>query len=89
MSKTHRGRTAWPIALTESSVPFLFQIGIPILGIVGSSDPSIEEMKELKKLLPVIDLKIIEGVTHGSPTGSHRQAEFAEYIHKFTTFHSK
>ncbi len=28
INKTHRGRTAWPIALTELSVAFLFQIGM-------------------------------------------------------------
>jgi pimeloyl-ACP methyl ester carboxylesterase len=41
-------------------------VKVPTLGIVGSLDPYMAGMRELKKLRPAMTLLVVEGATHGS-----------------------
>ena len=55
-------------------------IKIPTLGIVGSADPALKDFRELQKLLPRLQLAVIDGASHvATPT----RPEFVRTILRF------
>jgi pimeloyl-ACP methyl ester carboxylesterase len=73
-------------ALARSSMTFvetsaqMSAIKVPTLGIVGSLDPSLPKYKELKEVMPQLQLVVIEGAPHGSaPT----RPEFIQSVIQF------
>ena len=58
----------------------LATLNIPVLTIVGSEDPALEAVNHFRKILPSIELLVIEGETHLSVPG---HPEFLESIQEF------
>lgn len=55
-------------------------IKIPTLGIVGSADPALKDFRKLQKLLPTLQLEVIDGASHvATPT----RPEFVRTILRF------
>ncbi len=55
-------------------------IKTPTLGIVGSADPALKDFRELQKLLPTLQLEIIDGASHvATPT----RPEFVRALVRF------
>ena len=54
--------------------------GVPTLGIVGSADPYLEDLRELKALMPSLEMVVIEGGTHAS---AHEFPEFVRAVDRF------
>lgn len=55
-------------------------VKIPTLGIVGSVDPCLRNLQELKKIIPNFKLVIIKGANHGNTLG---QPECIETLREF------
>jgi len=74
------------LAVTESD---LAAIRVPVLAIVGSNDPSLRGVNELKTLLPTMSVKVIEGGVHiiSEERGTPRFPEFVEAIRAFVKAH--
>jgi pimeloyl-ACP methyl ester carboxylesterase len=58
-------------------------VKVPTLGIVGSLDPYLPAFRALKKLLPSLDLVVIDGATHGGEQGAMRRPEFLAAVRRF------
>jgi pimeloyl-ACP methyl ester carboxylesterase len=58
----------------------LAAVRVPVLGIVGSEDPYRTSFDELRKLLPQLELAVIEGAAHADAAG---RPEFAAAIERF------
>ena len=55
-------------------------IKIPTLGIVGSDDPALKDFRELQKLLPTLQLVVVDGASHvATPT----RPEFVRSVLQF------
>jgi pimeloyl-ACP methyl ester carboxylesterase len=54
--------------------------GVPTLGIVGSVDPYLEDLRELKALMPELEMVVIEGAAHAS---AHEFPEFVRAVEGF------
>ena len=55
-------------------------IKIPMMGIVGRADPALKDFRELQKLLPTIQLEIINDASH---TAAPARPEFARAVLRF------
>lgn len=64
-------------------------IRVPLLGIIGSADASIEGMKELRTINPALQLVVLDGAVHStaSERGTLRRPEFADAIRAFVAAH--
>ncbi len=58
-------------------------VKVPTLGIVGSADPLLQDLQDLKKLRPAMKLVIIDGATHGGERGARQRPEFVAAIREF------
>jgi pimeloyl-ACP methyl ester carboxylesterase len=58
----------------------LTAITIPVLGIVGSADPALKELQELRTMLPAMQLVVIDGASH---TAAPARPEFVEALLRF------
>lgn len=66
-----RGRRA--LAVTDDAVA---AVRVPVLGIIGSADPSLAGMRDLKSVMPALSLIIVDGAEHGGERGVLRRPEF-------------
>ena len=73
-----RGRR--PLTVNEAQ---LAAVRVPALEIIGSLDPNLEGMKELKKILPTLETIVVEGATHGGERGVLRRPEFLAALRRF------
>jgi pimeloyl-ACP methyl ester carboxylesterase len=73
-----RGRR--PLVVNEVQ---LAAVRVPALEIIGSLDPNLEGMKELKKILPSLETVVVEGATHGGERGVLRRLEFLAALREF------
>jgi pimeloyl-ACP methyl ester carboxylesterase len=55
-------------------------VRVPTLGIVGSADPLLVSLQDLKKLRPSVKLVVIDGATHSGERGIIRRTEFVTAI---------
>src|SRR5436190_15121442 len=67
----NRGRRALVVAETQ-----LASVRVPMLGIIGSADPSVGTMQDLKKVVPALPVVVIDGAAHGGERGVMRRPEF-------------
>ena len=51
-------------------------VRVPTLGIVGSADPLLTSLQELKAAMPQMKLVVVDSATHGGPTGILRTPQF-------------
>lgn len=58
---------------------------VPILALVGSEDPRLAGMTELTRIVPSVELYVIEGATHGAALG---RIEFLTRLQDFLHQHS-
>jgi len=74
------------LAVTEAD---LAKIRVPVLAIIGSKDPNLRGVNELKNLLPSMPVKVIEGGTHivDDQSGTPRFPAFVEAIREFIKAH--
>ena len=56
---------------------------VPVLGIVGSLDPSLSSFQELKTAMPQLELVVIDGAPHSGATGAPRRPEFVRSLSGF------
>lgn len=74
------------LAVTEAD---LAKIRVPVLAIVGSNDPALRGVNELKTVLPSMPVKVIQGGVHiiDDERGTPRFPEFVEAIREFIKAH--
>ena len=74
------------LAVTEAD---LERIRVPVLAIVGSNDPSLRGVNDLKTLLPSLTVRVIEGGVHiiAEERGTPRFPAFTEAIREFIKEH--
>ena len=67
----------------------LTRVKVPLLAIVGTADPAIGGVRQLKTLLPAMAVVELEGAVHQSngPRGALRQASFVGAIRDFIREH--
>ena len=58
-------------------------VKVPTLGIVGTLDHTLAEMKHLKTLRPDMKFVLLEGVSHTGPTGIQGRPELVDEIRAF------
>jgi pimeloyl-ACP methyl ester carboxylesterase len=73
-----RGRR--PLVVAESQ---LAAVRVPALEIIGSLDPNLEGMKELRKILPALETVVVDGATHGGEQGVLRRPDFLAALRAF------
>lgn len=56
---------------------------VPTLGIIGTADPSVDGMRELAKIMPALELVVVDGAEHGGERGILRRREFLETVREF------
>jgi pimeloyl-ACP methyl ester carboxylesterase len=74
----NRGRRG--LVVTETA---LSAVRVPTLGIIGSADPTVEGMRTLGKVMPAIEVVVLEGAEHGGERGVLRRPEFLPTLRKF------
>lgn len=60
-------------------------VRVPTLGIVGSEDPFLPSMQELRRLRPGLKLVVVDGATHGGERGIVRRPELVSSFREFVT----
>ncbi|MBK6796019.1 MAG: hypothetical protein IPG76_04275 [Acidobacteria bacterium] len=58
-------------------------IKVPAISIVGTADPLLKRIEELKKVMPQLKIVTIEGATHSGDRGAVRRPGF---VHTYRTF---
>jgi pimeloyl-ACP methyl ester carboxylesterase len=61
----------------------LASVRVPTLGIIGDADPSVGTMRELPRVMPALELIVVEGAAHGGERGILRRAEFMDALRRF------
>jgi pimeloyl-ACP methyl ester carboxylesterase len=74
----HRGRST--LAVTDAQ---LAAVRVPALGIIGTEDPSVQGMRDVKAVMPALTLVVVGGATHGGERGIMRQPAFLELLRRF------
>jgi pimeloyl-ACP methyl ester carboxylesterase len=62
-------------------------IPVPTLGVVGSLDGYLADFREMKALRPAMTLVVIDGASHGGPTGAMARPEFVAAVREFLAAH--
>ena len=60
---------------------------VPVLAIVGSEDPNLPGLEELKTVKPTLKLVVIDGATHAGERGAAGHPEFLAEIRNFIGSH--
>jgi pimeloyl-ACP methyl ester carboxylesterase len=58
-------------------------VKVPTLGIGGSADPRLSDLRDLKELRPPLKLVVIDGATHSGERGARTRPEFVTAIREF------
>ena len=74
------------LAVTEAD---LARIRVPVLAIVGSNDPAVRGVNDLRTLLPAMTVRVVEGGVHiiAEERGTPRFPAFVEAIREFIKAH--
>jgi pimeloyl-ACP methyl ester carboxylesterase len=78
LAALHRGRRT--LAVTDAQMA---AVRVPTLEIIGSADPNLADAQELKKVMPALDLVVVDGATHGGERGVLRRPEFLAALREF------
>jgi pimeloyl-ACP methyl ester carboxylesterase len=62
-------------------------VTVPTLGIVGSADPLLLDLQDLKRLRPALELVVIDGASHSGERDARRRPQFVAAIREFITAH--
>lgn len=75
------------LAVSEAE---LRAVRVPVLAIVGSNDPALRGVNELKALMPAMSVRVIDGGVHiiSEERGTPRFPEFVEAIRAFVKAHA-
>jgi pimeloyl-ACP methyl ester carboxylesterase len=68
----------------------LAAIKVPILAVIGTSDPNYAPVQQLKQHKPEVRMVVVEGATHGSPgdtRGILRQSQTLDALREFLRAH--
>ncbi len=74
----HRGRST--LLVTDAEIT---RVRTPTLGIIGSADPALTGMQELKTVMPALSLVVVDGATHGGERGVLRHPQFQAALREF------
>ena len=74
----NRGRRG--LVVTEKA---LRDVRVPTLAIIGSADPSVDAVRELKTIMPAARVVVIEGAEHGGERGILRRPQFLQTLRDF------
>jgi len=74
----HRGRRA--LVVTDAQIA---AVRVPTLGIIGSADPSVGTMNDLKTVMPALTVVVVQGAEHGGERGILRRGEFLSAVREF------
>jgi pimeloyl-ACP methyl ester carboxylesterase len=74
----HRGRRA--LVAPDAKIA---RVRTPTLGVIGSSDPSLTGMQDMKKAMSALSLVVIEGAAHGGERGVLRHPQFLATLREF------
>lgn len=79
-----RGRPALFVSNSQMA-----NVKVPTLAIIGSLDPEVKGVYELKKVMPPLEVVVIEGAVHpsGAPRGAPSQPEFVNAIRAWIAKH--
>ena len=66
--------------VTEAQVA---SVKVPVMAIIGSADPIIENVNKLKKAMPALKVVTIEGATHSGERGAYKRPEFIQALQEF------
>jgi pimeloyl-ACP methyl ester carboxylesterase len=58
-------------------------VKVPTMGIVGSADPALAGMRDLKAVMPSLELVVVDGATHGYERSILRRPEFVDHVRRF------
>jgi hypothetical protein len=64
-------------------------VQVPTLGLIGSADPNMAAMNQLKSVLHALKVVVIEGATHGGERGASRRPEFVNNLREFIAAHTQ
>ena len=64
-------------------------VQVPTLGLIGSADPNMAAMNQLKSVVPSLKVVVIEGATHGGERGAPRRPEFVANLREFIAAHTQ
>ena len=74
----HRGLRT--LAVTDAD---LAAVRVPTLGIIGSADPSLAGVQDLKTVMPALSVVVVDGAEHGGERGVLRRPEFLAALRGF------
>ena len=74
----HRGLHT--LAVTDAG---LAAVRVPTLAIIGSVDPALAGVRELKSIMPALSIAVIDGAEHGGERGVLRRHEFLGVLRDF------
>ena len=63
----------------------LAAVRVPTLGIIGTADPAMFGLQELKTIMPTLSVVVVDGATHGGEQGVLRRPEFLVTLRGFLT----
>ena len=58
-------------------------VRVPTQAIVGSADPGLADVKDLKTAMPALKVTVVEGATHSGDQGTPNRPEFVNAIREF------
>ncbi len=82
LAALHRGFA--DLAVTADQVR---SIQVPTVGIVGSLDGYLPDFKDMQALRPGMRLVVIDGASHGGPTGAMARPEFVAAVRELLVAH--
>jgi pimeloyl-ACP methyl ester carboxylesterase len=71
----HRGRRT--LVASETA---LAAVRVPMLEIIGSADPNLADLQDLRKVMPALTVVVVQGATHGGERGVLRRPELLEAL---------
>ena len=60
-----------------------FGQSVPTIGFVGTADPAIWSVRDMRAVMPQFVLRTIEGAAHGGDQGILRRGEFVTQLLEF------
>ena len=92
---TYVGKDLVALASVQRGIPDqvvtaaqMASIKVPAISIVGTADPLLKRIEELKKVMPQLKIVTIEGATHSGDRGAVRRPEFVHALQDFLKAHS-
>ena len=73
----HRGRRT--LTVTDAQ---LAAVRVPTLEIIGSADPNLVDVQELRKVMRALKVVVVDGASHGGERGVLRRTEFLAALHE-------